>query len=69
MLLLPNFNVSEKMVKQFSSKANFYPFCNLIALTLGQNSGKDLRVTNIIKGIKFNQRRLSIDNRSQGIWD
>ena len=39
--------------KQLPSKANFSTFCNSIALILGQNSVKGLRVTKIVKEIKF----------------
>ena len=35
----------------------FALFCNLIALKLGQKSAKGLRITNIVKGIKF-----------EGVW-
>ena len=36
----------------------FAPFCNLIALTLGYNSVERLRLTKIVKEIKF-----------EGVWD
>ena len=43
--------------KQLPSKTNSRTFCNLIALLLGQNSVKGLRVTTIVKEIKF-----------EGVW-
>ena len=39
--------------KQLPSKANFSLFYNLTALIIGYKSVKDLRVTKIVKEIKF----------------
>ena len=39
--------------KQLPSKANFSLFYNLIALIMGHKSVQDLRVTKIVKEIKF----------------
>ena len=43
--------------KQLPSKANIRTFLSLIALILGQNSVKDIKVTKIVKEIKF-----------EGVW-
>ena len=48
----------KRLEKQLSSKESFCPFCNLIALTLGSNSDESLRLTKIVKEIKF-----------KGVWD
>ena len=53
--ILTSFKGSEK---QLSRKGNFCTFCKLIALTLGWNSFKSLRVTKNVKEIKF-----------EGVWD
>ena len=47
MLLIPNLDLSEKIRRSFAL------FCNLIALTLGLKNVKGLRVTTIVKEIKF----------------
>ena len=54
----------------------FALFCNLIALTLGQNSVKGLRVTKIVKEFNFEgawdeleSKKVSRDNQSQSICD
>ena len=39
--------------KQLPSKVNFSTFCHLIAISLGQNSVKALKVNKIVKEIKF----------------
>ena len=39
-------------------KEAFAHFCNLIALTLGQNNGKSLRLNKVVKEIKL-----------EGVWD
>ena len=44
--------------KQLSSEEAFALFCNLFALTFGQNLVKSLTVTKIIK-----------ENKFEGIWD
>ena len=43
--------------KQLPSKENLAIFCNLIALILSQNYAEVLRVTKIVKEIKF-----------EGVW-
>ena len=43
--------------KQLPSKANIRTFLSLTALILGQNSVKDIKVTKIVKEIKF-----------EGVW-
>ena len=66
----------KRLEKQLSSKESFCPFCNLIALTLGSNSDESLRLTKIVKEIKFKgvwdelgSRKVSRDNHLQNIWD
>ena len=51
-------------------------FCHSIALILGLNSVKDLRVTKNVKEIKFEgvwgeleSEKVSRDNESKNIWD
>ena len=60
--------------KQLPRKDNFRTFLPLIALILGLNSAKDLRVTKNIKEIKFEgvwgelqSKKDSRDNNSQNI--
>ena len=60
--------------KQLPNKANFSIFCNLIALILGSNCGEGLRVTKIVKEIKFEEvwgeleaKNISRDNHSRNI--
>ena len=60
--------------EQFPSKAKFRIFCDLIALLLGQNSVKGLRLTKKVKEIKFEgvcgkleSKKVSRDNNSQNI--
>ena len=50
MLLIPNFNDSEKFGKTVIKEGKL---CNLMALTLDQKSVKSLRVTKIVKEIEF----------------
>ena len=52
MLLMPNFNLSNQS-SIYQVRQIFALFYNLIALTLGSNSVKDLRITKIAKEIKF----------------
>ena len=49
--------------KRLSDKANFDPFCNLIALILSSNSSKGFRVTKIVKGITFEGVRSELESR------
>ena len=52
---MPNFNLSEKIRKSsFQVLQILAIFWNLIALTLGYNSVKSLRVTKIVKKKKKN---------------
>ena len=51
-------------------------FCNLTALILGYNYVKELKVTKIVKEVKFEgvwgkleAKNVSRDNHSQNIWD
>ena len=58
--------------KQLPSKTNHRTFCNLIALLLGQNCVKGLRVTTIVKEIKCKGvwaelEAVSRENHSQNI--
>ena len=62
--------------KQLPSKSNFRTFCHSIALILGWNSVKGLRVIKYVKEIKFEgvwgeleSKKVSRDNNSQNIWD
>ena len=48
----------KRLEKQLSSKGSFALFCNLIALTLCENSVESLRLTKIVTEINF-----------QGVWD
>ena len=66
----------ERLEKQLPSKGNFGIFCNITALILGQNWVKTVRVTKIVKEIKFEgvwgkleAKNVSRDNHSQNIWD
>ena len=52
MLLMPNFNLSNQS-SIYQVRQIFALFYDLIALTLGSNSVKDLRITKIAKEIKF----------------
>ena len=59
---------------QLLSKSNFRTFWHLIALFLGENSGKRLRVTKNVKVIKFEgvcgeleSKKNSTDDNSQNI--
>ena len=78
MLLLSNFDVSEKIgkavIKYSLLTSSFCLFCNLIALTLGSNSVESLRLTKTVKEIKFKgvwdelgSRKVSRDNQLQNI--
>ena len=49
--------------KQLPNKANFRLLCHLIALILGQNSVKILRVTKNVKAIKFKGVWLEYDKK------
>ena len=58
--------------KQLPSKVNFSTFCHLIAISLGQNSVKALKVNKIVKEIKFlgvsgelEEKKVSRDNNSK----
>ena len=60
--------------KQLPRKDNFRTFCHSIALMLGLNSVKDLRVTKNVKEIKFEgvwgeleSKKVSRDNNTQNI--
>ena len=76
---MPNFNLSEKIRKSsFQVLQILAIFWNLIALTLGYNSVKSLRVTKIVKkkkkkfeGIwgKLDSKKVFRNNNSQNIWD
>ena len=74
---MPNFNLSKKIRKSsFQVLQILAIFWNLIALTLGYNSVKSLRVTKIVKkkkkkieGIwgKLDSKKVSRNNNSQNI--
>ena len=49
--------------KQLSSKGRFFPILNLIALSLGSNSVKSLRVTKIFKEIKSEGVRVDLESK------
>ena len=62
--------------KQLWTKAIFKNFFLLIALILGSNSLKGLRVTKTFKEINFEgvwgeleAKKFSLDKNSQNIWD
>ena len=56
-LLILDLNHTEKIGKQLPNRANLKIFYHLIALVLGSNSAKCLRVTKRVKKIKF-----------EGVW-
>ena len=55
MLLIQNFDPTQKIRKAFSYQVTqiYALFGKLIALTLGSNSFKSLKVTKIVQEIKF----------------
>ena len=76
MLLIPNFDLSKKIGKAVIKWEKIFAlFCILIALTLGWNSVRGLRVTKIVNEIKFEgvwsmieSKTVSRHNHSQNIW-
>ena len=57
MLLISN--LVKKLEEQLSSKNSFAVFCNLITLTLNQNSVKDLRFPKVSKKLSLEGSEVS----------